>query len=132
LLSIRHRRFIHWLGVRASKFYAWRERYGRVNEHNGWIPRDFWLAPWEKQAIIHFHGEHPLEGYRRLTFVMLDADVRQLRRHCGGGTNTAHAELCYRAGIFMGFRQADTKIFPYGNILLNSPSKQVECSRTVT
>jgi transposase InsO family protein len=68
-------RFIHWLGVRASKFYDWRERYGRVNEHNGWIPRDFWLAPWEKRAIIDFHREHPLEGYRRLTFMMLDADV---------------------------------------------------------
>ena len=68
-------RFIRWLGVRASKFYDWREGYGRVNEHNGWIPRDFWLAPWEKQAIIGFHQEHPLEGYRRLTFMMLDADV---------------------------------------------------------
>jgi putative transposase len=68
-------RFIDWLGVRASKFYDWRERYGRVNEHNGWVPRDFWLAPWEKQAIIGFHREHPLEGYRRLTFMMLDADV---------------------------------------------------------
>jgi hypothetical protein len=53
-------RFIHWLGVRASKFYDWRERYGRVNEHNGWVPRDFWLALWERQAIIHFHWEHPL------------------------------------------------------------------------
>jgi hypothetical protein len=68
-------RFIHLLGVRASKFYDWRERYGRVNEHNGWVPRDFWLAPWEKRAIIAFHGEHLLEGYRRLTFMMLDADV---------------------------------------------------------
>jgi hypothetical protein len=73
--EIRAGRFIHWLGVRASKFYDWRERYGRVNEHNGWIPRDFWLAPWEKRAIIGFHREHPLEGYRRLTFMMLDADV---------------------------------------------------------
>lgn len=68
-------RFIDWLGVRASKFYDWRERYGRINEHNGWIPRDFWIAPWEKQAIIAFHHEHPLQGYRRLTFMMLDADV---------------------------------------------------------
>ena len=25
-------RFIRWLGVRASKFYDWRERYGRVKE----------------------------------------------------------------------------------------------------
>jgi putative transposase len=68
-------RFIGWLGVTASKFYSWRERYGRVNEHNGWIPRDFWLDEWEKQAIIDFHLKNPLEGYRRLTFMMLDADV---------------------------------------------------------
>ncbi len=68
-------RFIHWLGVRTSKFYDWRERYGRVNEHNGWVPRDFWLEPWEKEAIIGFHRKNPLEGYRRLTFMMLDADV---------------------------------------------------------
>jgi putative transposase len=68
-------RFIHWLGVTASKFYNWRERYGRVNEHNGWVPRDFWLEPWEKEAIIGFHLKNPLEGYRRLTFMMLDAGV---------------------------------------------------------
>ena len=68
-------RFIHWLGVAASKFYDWRERYGRVNEHNGWVPRDFWLEPWEKEAIIAFHLENPLEGYRRLTFMMLDQDI---------------------------------------------------------
>ena len=48
-------RFIPWLGVTASKFYDWRQRYGCVNEHNGWVPRDFWLEPWEKEAIIEFH-----------------------------------------------------------------------------
>jgi putative transposase len=68
-------RFPPWLGVTASKFYDWRQRYGRVNEHNGWIPRDFWLEAWEKEAIIAFHQKNPLEGYRRLTFMMLDADV---------------------------------------------------------
>ena len=31
-------RFVRWLGVRASKFYDWRERYGRVNEHNVGFP----------------------------------------------------------------------------------------------
>ena len=55
--------------MRASKFYSWRERYGRVNEHNGWIPRDFWLEEWEKQAIVNYHLKNPLEGYRRLTFM---------------------------------------------------------------
>ena len=68
-------RFIGWLGMTASKFYSWRERYGRVNEHNSWVPRDFWLEEWEKQAIVAFHVKNPLEGYRRLTFMMLDADV---------------------------------------------------------
>ena len=68
-------RFLGWLSMTASKFYSWRERYGRVNEHNGWIPRDFWLEAWEKQAIVAFHLKNPLEGYRRLTFMMLDRDV---------------------------------------------------------
>jgi hypothetical protein len=45
-------RFPQWLGIGASKFYDWRQRCGRVNEHNGWIPRDFWQEPWEKEAII--------------------------------------------------------------------------------
>jgi transposase InsO family protein/transposase-like protein len=68
-------RFVVWLDITSSKFYDWRERYGKVNEHNGWVPRDFWLEDWEKQAIIGFHLKNPLEGYRRLTFMMLDADI---------------------------------------------------------
>jgi putative transposase len=39
------------------------------------VPRDWWLEPWEKRAIIEFHTDHPLEGYRRLAFMMLDSDV---------------------------------------------------------
>jgi len=68
-------RFIQWLDITASKFYGWRDRYGKVNQHNGWVPRDFWLEDWEKQAIIAFHLKNPLEGYRRLTFMMLDTDI---------------------------------------------------------
>src|SRR5690242_19356655 len=68
-------RFIVWLDITASKFYGWRERYGKANEHNNWVPRDFWLEDWEKQAILGFHLKNPLEGYRRLTFMMLDADI---------------------------------------------------------
>ena len=68
-------RFIQWLDITASKFYGWRERYGSVNEHNGWVPRDFWLEDWEKREIIAFHLKNPPEGYRRLTFMMLDANI---------------------------------------------------------
>jgi transposase InsO family protein len=69
------KRLLAWLGLREGKFYDWRKRYGKVNEHNGRIPRDCWLEDWEKQAIVDFHHAYPLEGYRRLTFMMLDRDV---------------------------------------------------------
>ena len=59
----------------GSKYYDWKNRYGKVNEHNVLIPRDHWLEQREKDAIIDFHHQFPLEGYRRLTFMMLDRDV---------------------------------------------------------
>lgn len=68
-------RFITWLGISWTKFDIWRKRYGKANEHNANVPRDHWLEDWEKQTILRYHWEHPLEGYRRLTFMMLDADV---------------------------------------------------------
>lgn len=69
------RRFLAWLELGASKFHDWKARYGKANEHNAQVPRDTWLENWEKQAILDFHDRHPLEGYRRLTFMMLDDDV---------------------------------------------------------
>jgi transposase InsO family protein len=39
------------------------------------VARDHWLEPAEKQAILDSHALHPLEGYRRLTFMMLDQDA---------------------------------------------------------
>jgi len=39
------------------------------------VPRDHWLDDTEKQAIVNFHALFPLEGYRRLTFMMLDRDL---------------------------------------------------------
>jgi len=64
-----------WLGLATNKFHHWKHRYGMVNDHNGKIPRDWWLAEWERKAIIDFQDKNPLEGYRRLTFMMLDDDV---------------------------------------------------------
>lgn len=68
-------RILAWLDLARGKFYDWAKRYGRANEHNGSVPRDFWLEEWEKQAIVEFFDRHPLDGYRRLAFMMLDADV---------------------------------------------------------
>jgi transposase InsO family protein len=61
--------------VARGKFFDWKKRYGKVNEHNALVPRDFWLTEEEKQAIVEFFDKHPLEGYRRLCFMMLDQNV---------------------------------------------------------
>ncbi len=66
---------VRGLGIASSKFYDWRKRYGKVNEHNAQVPRDHWLQSWETRAILDFEHQHPLEGYRRLAFMMLDRDI---------------------------------------------------------
>jgi putative transposase len=68
-------RLVRWLGIGLSKFFSWKGRFGAANRHNAQLPRDSWLEDWEKQAILDFHARYPLEGYRRLTYMMLDADV---------------------------------------------------------
>jgi putative transposase len=39
------------------------------------VPRDHWLTQDEIACICTFARQHPDEGYRRMTFMMLDADV---------------------------------------------------------
>jgi transposase InsO family protein len=39
------------------------------------VPRDHWLCDDEKERIAASARANPLEGYRRLTFMMVDADV---------------------------------------------------------
>jgi putative transposase len=63
-----------WIGIRRSKYEDWRQRFGKINEHNAWVPRDHWLTDEEKLRICNFARANPLEGYRRMTFMMLDAD----------------------------------------------------------
>jgi putative transposase len=66
---------VPWIGITRSKYQDWVTRFGKVNEHNAWVPRDHWLTDEEKLRICNFARAHPLEGYRRMTFMMLDADV---------------------------------------------------------
>ena len=73
--GLRSLQIVSWVGIARSKFYDWRTRYGKANEHNSWIPRDHWIEDWEREEIVKFHHDFPLEGYRRLTFMMLDRDV---------------------------------------------------------
>jgi len=65
---------VKWAGLPSSKFYDWRKRDGKGNEPNALIPRDHWIEPGEKKMILDFHEKNLPEGYRRLTYMMMDAD----------------------------------------------------------
>lgn len=66
---------LEWIGIGSSKFYDWEQRYGQKNQHNARLPRNGWLADWEKEAILKYHDQHPEEGYRSLSYQMLDEEV---------------------------------------------------------
>ena len=63
------------LAIAPMQYHRWTARYGHENVSNRLIPRDHWLTPAERQAILAYHDAHAPEGYRRLTFMMLDADI---------------------------------------------------------
>lgn len=83
-------RLLLWLGLSTGKYYAWKKRQQQPACENRTLPKAHWLLPWEVQAIIDYRMQHPAEGYRRLAFMMLDADIvavspssvyRVLKRH---------------------------------------------------
>ncbi len=66
---------IRLIGISSSKYYSWIDREGEANNHNGKTPRGHWCLDWEKEAIIAYAKAHPGEGYRRLTYMMIDDNI---------------------------------------------------------
>jgi transposase InsO family protein len=93
---------VGWIGVGMSKFHEWTKRYGKANEHNRLVPRDHWLEPWERQTIVSFYGEHPQEGYRRLTYMLMDADLV-------AASPTTVYRVLKQAGCFQRWNRAESK-----------------------
>ena len=66
---------LRWLGLKPSKYHHWQSHRGQPPRPQTPLPRTFWLLDWEKQAIMDYYLQHSQEGYRRLTFMMLDENV---------------------------------------------------------
>jgi len=63
------------LAIHSGKFYSWIDRKGILNNHNAHLPKENWLLPSEREAIVTYAKAHPGEGYRRLTYLMLDDNI---------------------------------------------------------
>ncbi len=67
--------FLKRLGIRREHFHQWKHRYGEKNEHNGLIPKEHQISDAECERIIGFYKQNSLEGYRRLSYLMIDSDA---------------------------------------------------------
>ena len=63
------------LALHPSKFYQWKQRDGKENQHNGKQPKYFWITESEKHAVIEYYQAHRREGYRAVTYMMIDEDI---------------------------------------------------------
>jgi transposase InsO family protein len=61
-----------WLMLSQTRYYAWRKMKPTSARC---VPKSHWLLPWEVEAIIAYRMTHLHEGYRPLTYQMLDADI---------------------------------------------------------
>ena len=73
-IDVKTKELLSLIGINSSKYYSWVGRKGKTNNHNGKIPRKHWCLDWEREAIINYAKAHSGEGYRRLTYMMMDED----------------------------------------------------------
>ena len=66
---------LQMIGINSSKYYSWQSRVGKLNKHNGKIPKKHWCLDWEREAIVIYAKFHPGQGYRRLTYMMIDDNI---------------------------------------------------------
>jgi transposase len=75
LTGIKRKEILKEIGITISKYYEWEDRYGIPNSHNSNCPKDTWLTTDEESRIVEYAKTHSGEGYRRLTYMMIDEDV---------------------------------------------------------
>lgn len=74
------RRILTHLGLSTARYRDWTNRAvaERLTDHRPVAPRRDTILPEERQAVIAYALAHPKDGYRRLTWQMIDADVAYL------------------------------------------------------
>jgi len=63
------------IGISSSKYYCWIDRLEQPNNHNCIISKKHWIVEWERQAIINYAQTHIGEGYRIMTYMMIDDGI---------------------------------------------------------
>ena len=68
-------KMVKWVELSQNRLIEWKKRYGKINMHNRLLSRDYGLRLEEKEKIINFYLKHREDGYRRVTYMMIDRDI---------------------------------------------------------
>lgn len=74
------RRILTHLGLTPARYRGWvaREARDQLTDRPPIAPGYDVILPAEREAVVRYALEHPKDGYRRLTWQMIDADVAYL------------------------------------------------------
>jgi putative transposase len=92
------RRVLKRLGLSRGRYHEWRKRAageGRLADRSTAVLSRSALLPEERQAITAYALAHPKDGYRRLTWQMVDADIAYVSPSSVYRT-LSEADLLYR------------------------------------
>ena len=67
------------LGLPRSTYFDWSKTGGKSERPKPVLPKAHHITPEERAAVIAFARQHPEEGYRRLSYMMIRASVAAVR-----------------------------------------------------
>ncbi len=73
--DIKINQMISWIGIPKSRYYYWKDNDTVPDKSKAVIPKRHWILSWEREAIIEYALKHIGEGYRRLTYMMMDENI---------------------------------------------------------
>ena len=76
--AISRTQILGWASVRRSVYYDWRDRQGLGNRPGGVVLRSDRITEKERETVLDYARSRPGEGYRRLAYLMIDADLAAL------------------------------------------------------
>lgn len=68
---------LNYLDLKTSTYYNWHQRrfQDRLTDYKPIGQNPYRLLDWEKEAIVDFYLAHQENGYRRITYMMIDQDI---------------------------------------------------------
>lgn len=105
------------LALPRSTWFDWAKTDGKRARPPACTPKSHHLLPEEREAVITFAHEHPEVGYRRLTYMMVDAGVAAVR------PSTVYTIL-KQAGLIGRWKQPECRAHRKGFVQPEVPHEQ--------